>query len=409
MTHNKTARRATPAIVGALVLLTVAGAALFGFKRPDKTHVTVELRSAVAIYPGDEVRVLGVPVGNIESIHPVPSGAVAEIEFDSSVKVPASAQAAVISPSLVSTRFIQLIPAYRGGPQLRDGAVIPTSRTATPVEFDQLKASLTKLATDLGPPGSQETGALGNALRVGATNLDGQGVAIHSSIDQMSKAATTLSQGSPDLFATVRNLHDFTDALNDNDAQVRGFVDQLSGFSDLLADNRRQLGTMLDRLDTTVGRVQEFANDNRAEIHDNVTALRDITGTIAEKRQSLADLIHIAPTAAEDFFHIYDPATGALTGVLADSVLASPAQTICSAIYEAGGTPDQCVSAISPLADLIKQYHVPVLGADPSPPGSRGSSDAGPRLPLPGAGPWLPSPSIGPRPPSPKLPLLGGN
>jgi phospholipid/cholesterol/gamma-HCH transport system substrate-binding protein len=353
-------------MVGLAVLIALAGFAFLPGNAGTKTHVTVELRSAVAVYPGDEVRVLGVPIGTIISITPQPSGAVAEIEFDSHVKVPANARAAVVSPSLVSTRYIQLVPAYRGGPQLQSGAVIPVTRTATPVEFDQLKASLSKLATDLGPLGTSRTGALGEALDVGAANLDGQGAALKTTIDQMGKAATTLSAGAPDLFSAVRNLNQFVGALNENDAQVRQFTDELSSFSNLLSDNRKQLGDMLRNLDSAVDKVQDFTNDNRGALHENVVALRKITTAVAQKRQSLADLIHIAPTAAEDFFHIYNPDTGALTGVLADSQLASPAQTICSAIYSAGGKPEQCISALSPFADLVRQYHLPILGADPS-------------------------------------------
>jgi phospholipid/cholesterol/gamma-HCH transport system substrate-binding protein len=197
----------------------------------------------------------------------------------------------------------------------------------------------------------------------------------------MGKAATTLSAGSPDLFGAVRNLNDFVGALDQNDAQVREFTNQLSSFSNLLSDNRKQLGDMLDHLDSAVDKVESFTNDNRSAIHKNVVALRNISETIAEKRQSLAGLIHIAPTAAEDFFHIYNPDTGALTGVLADSQLASPAQTMCSAIYSAGGKPEDCIKALSPFADLVRQYHLPILGMDPSSPGAL---PAIPRMPLPG-------------------------
>ena len=46
---------------------------------------------------------------------------------------------------LVTSRAIQLTPAYTGGPTLADGAVIPQDRTAVPVEWDDFRDQLQKL------------------------------------------------------------------------------------------------------------------------------------------------------------------------------------------------------------------------------------------------------------------------
>ena len=59
------------------------------------------------------------------------------------MKVPADAKALVIAPNLVSARFVQLAPAYTGGPVLADGAEIGLDRTAVPVEWDEVKEQLT--------------------------------------------------------------------------------------------------------------------------------------------------------------------------------------------------------------------------------------------------------------------------
>ena len=61
-----------------------------------------------------------------------------DLTLDHGVKVPAGAGAVVVAPSVVADRYIQLTPAYTGGPRLGDHAVIPATRTATPVEIDQL-------------------------------------------------------------------------------------------------------------------------------------------------------------------------------------------------------------------------------------------------------------------------------
>ena len=78
--------------------------------------------SAVGLYPGDDVRVVGVPVGKIDAIEPRASDVKVTMTVRDGVKVPADARALIIAPNLVSARFVQLTPAYTGGQVLADGA-----------------------------------------------------------------------------------------------------------------------------------------------------------------------------------------------------------------------------------------------------------------------------------------------
>lgn len=356
-------RRARPLAAGLclVALLAVAVFMLLAGVGSGRTRVSVEVPEAVALYPGDEVRVLGVPVGNILAIEPHPAGARITFEYDSEVKVPADAKAAIVSPSLVSTRYIQLTPAYHGGPILTSGAVIPQSRTATPVEFDELKAELTKLATSLGPQGADNAGALSNLLKATDANLVGQGESINKSLLRLADASRTLDGSSSDLFATVRHLNDLVTALNSNDREVRSFLHELALSSGVLDGSRAELGSALDGLEETVGRVRSFVDDNRSELRQNAVRLEHATSILTGARQRLADLLLVAPGAASNANNTYDPVSGSLTGALADAVVASPAQFLCSTFYSFGGTPDRCASMLKPWADLIKHDHVPVV------------------------------------------------
>ena len=71
-----------------------------------------------------------------------------------------------MSPNLVAARFIQLTPAYTSGPAMPDGATIDLSHTAVPVEWDEVKESLTDLAKQLSPAAGQLQGPLGNGRSI---------------------------------------------------------------------------------------------------------------------------------------------------------------------------------------------------------------------------------------------------
>ena len=66
----------------------------------------------------------------------------------------------MISPSVVGDRFIQLGPAYTGGPVLPDNSRLGIDRTAVPVELDDIFKSIDNLALALGPEGANKDGAL---------------------------------------------------------------------------------------------------------------------------------------------------------------------------------------------------------------------------------------------------------
>jgi len=94
-----------PALVVVLALLLAAGLTI---TRDEDMTVQVTFPSAEGLYEGDDVRVLGVPVGSISRITPGESGVVVELSLDDDQPVPADARAAIVSPSLVSGRFVQL-------------------------------------------------------------------------------------------------------------------------------------------------------------------------------------------------------------------------------------------------------------------------------------------------------------
>ena len=87
------------------------------------------------VFPGIKVRVLGVDVGHVTDVANTEDGVrVAFRVDDPETRLPADVKAAVVPVSLLGERYIQLFPAYDGGPVLNPGTTIPLSRTAVPSE-----------------------------------------------------------------------------------------------------------------------------------------------------------------------------------------------------------------------------------------------------------------------------------
>ncbi|MGV7852350.1 mammalian cell entry protein, partial [Mycobacterium kansasii] len=108
--------------------------------------------------------------------------------YQNQYKVPANASAVVLNPTLVASRSIQLEPPYKGGPVLADNAVIPIERTQVPVEWDELRNSITNIIDKLGPTPQQPKGPFGEVLESFAYGLEGKGKQFNTTLDNLSRA-----------------------------------------------------------------------------------------------------------------------------------------------------------------------------------------------------------------------------
>ena len=147
-----------------LLALVVVGVVTFFFGGGHVKTLTAEFPRTVSIYQGSDVRVLGVPVGKIDSVTPSGTDVIVTMHYDADVQVPENAKAVIISPSIVGDRFVQLTPAYTGGPVLASGSTLTQDRTAVPLELDQIYSSLDDLTVALGPNGANKKGALTDLL-----------------------------------------------------------------------------------------------------------------------------------------------------------------------------------------------------------------------------------------------------
>ncbi len=291
--------------------LLVAGALWWALWDSGGVHITAYFTKTVGVYPGSAVRVLGIKVGTVDDVQPQGADVRVDITVDSGVDVPADAQAVVIAPSLVSDRYVQLVPAYDNGPLMASGTVIPLARTATPVELDDLYASLDKLATALGPNGANAHGALSDLLNTAAANLNGNGQQIADTIKQLSAAANTIANAKGNLFNTVDALQKFTQTLATSDSQIRGFEGKLANVAGYLADDRAALGAALSDLTAALTQVQGFIQDNSALLESNVHNLTGITQALVDQRAALAEVLDVAPLGASGLLNSYDAASGA--------------------------------------------------------------------------------------------------
>ncbi|MEU0588893.1 MCE family protein [Streptomyces sp. NPDC006132] len=361
-----TGRLKAVALLTALAVTAALAVALW--PQSDPVRVTAYFPRTVGIYPGSDVRVLGVRIGEVRSITPEGGRVRVELEYDKDRRVPADAQAAIINSSVVSDRYVQLLPVYRTGPVLRDGAVIPESRTAVPVELDRIFDSLHTTSEALGPKGANQDGSLARLLGVSADNLEGQGKHLNRTVEDLSRAVTTLSDGRGDLFGTVRNLQVFTAALAADDQDVRSFNKSLAEVAGQLAGEREDLAAALKYLAKALGDVADFVKKNKKTLAADVKGLSKVTKVLVTQRAALEELLEVAPTGLSNLQNAYNPAAGTLDTRNNAQHPQDPAALVCSLLRttgdEGGENPDcaELQKLFDSLPEVPKSPAVPSTG-----------------------------------------------
>ena len=359
-------------VVGLLVLAIVAGGLYYYFSGDGTKKVTARFAAAVGIYPGTPVRILGVNVGEVESVKPEGSYVAVKMTYDSKFTLPANAGAVEVANSLVSDRYIQLTPVYRGGNGAGDGATIPTKRTAAPAELDDIYAALNKLSVALGPAGvnkgGPKSGALSQLVDVAAANLKGNGAALGNSITQVVAGRPDAGQqpGEP-----VR--HRAQPAEADHRAEEQRHPGAPLQHAAGQRDHRPRRRAQRPRGGAApVGhrprRGQRLRQEEREQVPHRHQGPASILQTVVNNKNSVNEALAVAPVALANLVHAYDPKLGvigtrsnlaSLTGHSLPETLTKVCQTLVSAagtsaflgqlgqgLSGSAATPSRCVAAL---------------------------------------------------------------
>jgi virulence factor Mce-like protein len=352
---------------GVLIGVIVCAATMLGYIRLNRpTIITAVFASAPSIYVGDDVRVAGVKAGTISAIQPQGTTVRLTFRVDNDVPIPANAKAIVVAENLIAARYVQLTPPYETtGPTMRDGDVIPLERTAVPVEWDEVKDQLDRLAVALGPTNGAPTGSLGRFFDSAAAAMDGNGDKLRQTLKELSGVARILGEGSGNIVDILKNLQRFVTALRDSNQQIVQVEDRLATLSSVLDGNRSDLDAALSTLSVAVGDVQRFVAATRDKTSEQVVRLTDVTQNLADNKGEVEELLHIFPNVLANGYNIYDPLTGGGGGTFVFSGFSNLPQLLCGALVTNTNnnpteTAKKCAEYLGPLMRLFNFNTLPI-------------------------------------------------
>lgn len=307
------------AIASALcVLAVVVGAGWYTVFRPRPVlRVSADFMFADGIFPGNRMMILGVPVGTVESVRPQGATVRITMALPPDTKIPRDAQAFIMSPAVISDRYVEFGPAYTGGAVLDDNAVIPVQRTHAPIKWDQLTQSLDSLVTALGPPrasqqgtsqqGAGQQGGLGALVHSGAAMAAGTGPQIRDAITNVAQATDLLASGTGDVDAVLDNLDKLVQLLVQHKSTIDTLVQSTTQATTDLTAEQATLSDTISQLSTALTAINDLLRNHGNQLTGDVTQLASLSNVLVQHQQQLAETLDTMPLAMDNIDRTITP------------------------------------------------------------------------------------------------------
>jgi phospholipid/cholesterol/gamma-HCH transport system substrate-binding protein len=272
------------AFVIVVVLLVLLMLAQYNQAFRTVDHVTVKSdRAGLQLVPHSDVKVRGLIVGEVRSIHATGTGAAIDLAIDPDKVdlIPANSSARMLPKTVFGEKYVDLVPpANNPGPHLKNGDVIAQDKSTTAVEVNQLLDDIMPLLTAVKPEKLNET------LNALATALQGRGEEIGQTIDLADDYLKKLNPHLPTIVHDLRALSTVTGNLNDAAPDLLTIMQNLLVTNRTIVAKEPELVSLLDKGIDLTGKLTPFAEDNEPRF----------VGAQLANRQALALVAKYSPT-----------------------------------------------------------------------------------------------------------------
>ena len=291
----------------------------------DRMMVTLNLPGTGGLYQFSNVTYRGVQIGKVTEVRPTREGAVATLSLNTSPRIPADLQAAVLSVSAVGEQYVDLQPRAGSGPYLQDGSVIAARNTTVPQAvgpmLDQVSALVTSVPKDKIRPLLDES----------YKGFNGSGYDFGSLLDSSSRLISA-TNGVAD---QTKSLIDDSGTLLDGQAQsadsIRIWARGLAGVSGQLVANDPQIRTLLEEAPGAADEASRLFNQVKPTLPvllANLTTLGQVAVTYHPSLEQLLVLLPPVVASTQAYGVARNNPTGEALGDFTLTINDPPACTV---------------------------------------------------------------------------------
>ncbi|MET8243857.1 MCE family protein [Streptomyces sp. NPDC005202] len=255
-------------------------------------HVTVEFRDVLDLVPQSAVKVDNVPVGAVEKVELDGWHARVRLRVADSVKLPANAVADLGQTSMLGEKYVALSAPVGTPPvgRLRDGAVIPLSRSGRNPEVEEVLSALSALLNGGGVAQLKTiTVELNKALQ-------GRENRVKSLLTQLDTFLGSLDEQRGEIVRALKGVDRLAKRLGKEKKTIAAAVDTIPPALKVLADQRRDLTKMLTALSKLGKTGTRVVNASRDDAVANLKQLRPILQQLNKAGDDLPNSLELLTT-----------------------------------------------------------------------------------------------------------------
>jgi phospholipid/cholesterol/gamma-HCH transport system substrate-binding protein len=270
-------------IVVTVLATGVLAATIGNFRLGGSTSYRALFTDATGLMKGDDVRIAGVRVGEVEGVsvtkHRQRSVALVDFSVRSDRPLPQSTLAQIRYRNLVGQRYVALSQGAGSGERLAEHGTIPLRHTQPALDLTVLFNGFKPLFAALSP---HDVNAFATEL---IKTLQGEGGNINSLLGHTASLTSALADRDRLIGSTVDNLNEVLGTVDERDKQLDTMIVQLQRFVSGLAEDREAVGASLTNIANLADATSRLVQDGRPAIRTDIRQLGQVAKNLDDNKQ----------------------------------------------------------------------------------------------------------------------------
>jgi phospholipid/cholesterol/gamma-HCH transport system substrate-binding protein len=272
------------------LLVVTIGNLSFG----DTKEYRAVFSDATGVVDGDDIRVAGVKVGNVEDVEIIDrTNALVTFKVDSAHPVTDSTHATIRYRNLVGQRYIALTPGVGPDTPMQEGETIPLARTRPALDLTVLFNGFKPLFEALSPADVNKL-----AYEIIAV-FQGEGGTLESLLAHTASVTTTLAGRDRVIGELIDNLNEVMVTLGDRDDELSDLLVKLRRFVGGLAQDREAILGSLDSVSALAVETSDLVTGIRPGLTRDVKQLRKVAGNLDAGKAEIDRALQVLPIKLE--------------------------------------------------------------------------------------------------------------
>jgi phospholipid/cholesterol/gamma-HCH transport system substrate-binding protein len=262
------------------------------------TGYLAKFTDASGLKEGDDVRIAGVKVGQVDTIGVVEGERnLAEVRFDveHTYRLPESVTATIKYRNLVGQRYLALGTDVPGDKSLPDGGTIPPERTKPALNLTVLFNGFKPLFKALSPKDVNQLSA--EIISV----FQGEGGTITSLLQHTASLTTAIASKDQVIGQVIANLNTVLGTVNSHGPQLGDLIEQTQKLVSGLAEQRKPIGDAVSALGDLAVSTTGLLADARPALKDDVAQLGTLSQNLGDSGVLLNHLLEVLPGNLQKF------------------------------------------------------------------------------------------------------------